>query len=104
MLEYRLTEDGVLIEKEVNVVENVMKEINAEDKDIKENFEAAAETKSEVPVKIGFWQKFKGFMLQEIDLLAPVDFTLRLTPYESKVLNEVKDFWLQDVRNDFKWN
>ena len=102
MLEYRLTEDGVLIEKEVNVVENVMKEINVDDKDVEESFEAAAQV--EVPVKIGFWQKFKGIMLKEVDLLAPVDFSLRLTPYESKVLNEVKNFWLQDVRNDFKWN
>ena len=104
MLEYRLTEDGVLIEKEVNVVENVMKEINAKDQEVKESFETAAQEKAELPVKQGFWQKFKGFMLKEVDLLAPVDFTLRLTPYESKVLKEVKDFWLQDVRNDFKWN
>lgn len=102
MLEYRLTEDGVLIEKEVNVVENVMKEINSEDKAVSENFEATAQ--ENMPVKQGFWSRFKKFMLQEVDLFAPVDFTLRLTPYESKVLNEVKDFWLQDVRNDFKWN
>ena len=101
MLEYRLTEDGVLIEKEVNVVENVMKEINPESQGVSAEFEAGA--KENVPVKQGFWQKFKSFMFKEIDLLAPVDFTLRLTPYESKVLKEVKDFWLQDVRNDFKW-
>ena len=101
MLEYRLTEDGVLIEKEVNVVENVMKEISQEEKGISEEFETT--TQETMPVKQGFWQKFKGFLFQEVDLLAPVDFTLRLTPYESKVLNEVKSFWLQDVRNDFKW-
>lgn len=101
MLEYRLTEDGVLIEKEVNVVENIMKEINPDAQAVSEEFEAVAQ--ENMPVKQGFWQKFKGFMFKEIDLLAPVDFTLRLTPYESKVLNEVKDFWLQDIKNDFKW-
>ncbi len=102
MLEYRLTEDGVLIEKEVNVVENVMKEINGEAQAVSEEFEAVSQ--ETMPVKQGFWQKFKKFMFQEVDLMAPVDFTLRLTPYESKVLKEVKDFWMQDVRNDFKWN
>lgn len=101
MLEYRLTEEGVLIEKEVNVVENVMKEVSSSQEDVAANFEDMAQ--SNMPVKQGFWSKFKSFMLQEVDLLAPVDFTLRLTPYESKVLNEVKDFWLQDVTNDFKW-
>ena len=84
-----------------SVVENVMKEINPEAQDVSAEFEAGAQ--ENMPVKQGFWQKFKGLMFKEIDLLAPVDFTLRLTPYESKVLNEVKNFWLQDVRNDFKW-
>ena len=79
-----------------------MKEINTEEAEVSANFEAVAQENK--PVKQGFWTKFKNFMLQEVDLFAPVDFTLRLTPYESKVLNEVKDFWLQDVRNDFKWN
>lgn len=101
MLEYRLTEDGVLIEKEVNVVESVMKEINPDEPEISEEFEAVAQ--ETMPVKQGFWGKFKNFMLKEIDLFAPVDFTLRLTPYESKVLKEVKDFWLQDIKSDFKW-
>ncbi len=102
MLEYRLTEDGVLIEKEVNVVENVMKEISANQAEVSEAFETKAQ--ENMPVKQGFWSRFKSFMLKEVDLMSPVDFTLRLTPYESKVLKEVKDFWLQDVRNDFKWN
>lgn len=96
MLEYKLTDDGVLIETERNVVDNVLKEVSTNNE--------VNQMKAEVPTELGFWQKFKKFWTKEVDLFAPVDFTLRLTPYQSKVLNEVKDFWTQDVRNDFKWN
>lgn len=96
MLEYKLTDDGVLIEVENNLTDEVMKEVSTTATET--NFEA------QVPTKIGFWQKFKNAMFKQVDLLAPVDFKLRLTPYEFKVLNEVKEFWTQDIRNEFKWN
>lgn len=44
---------------------------------------------SKVPVKAGFWQRFKSFWTQPI--------TLELTPKEKKVFAEVHAFWNQEV-------
>lgn len=54
-----------------------------------------SEDSSNLPVKVGFWGKVKGFLFQEIDLMAPV--TLELTPKEEKVFSDVHDFLFQDV-------
>ena len=44
---------------------------------------------SKVPVKVGFWQKFRDFWTQPV--------TLELTPKEKKVFAEVHTFWNQEV-------
>ena len=44
---------------------------------------------SKVPVKVGFWQRFKDFWTQPV--------TLELTPKEKKVFAEVHAFWNQEV-------
>lgn len=44
---------------------------------------------SKVPVKAGFWSKFKSFWLQPI--------VLELTPKEKKVFGEVHDFFNQEI-------
>ncbi|MBR3511980.1 MAG: hypothetical protein IKN74_03375 [Clostridia bacterium] len=45
---------------------------------------------------VGFWQKFKGFMFQEIDLNKPI--VLELTPKEEKVFSEVHSFLFQELK------
>ena len=44
---------------------------------------------SQVPAKVGFWQRFKDFWTQPI--------TLELTPKEKKVFAEVHAFWNQEI-------
>lgn len=109
MIEYRLNEYGILeeVQNENNNLENI--ELNNESP-----IENLMEDNSALPVKKGFWTKFKDFMFQpinvkdflfqEIDLYKEVNLiNLELTPYESRVLNQVKDFWTQDVTNTFKF-
>ena len=48
-----------------------------------------------LPAQVGLWGKIKGFLFQEIDLMAPV--VLELTPKEEKVLTEIHDFLFQEV-------
>lgn len=54
-----------------------------------ENFEA----RTEVPAEINTWTKIKNFLFQEI--------TVTMTPKQEKVLQEVHDFWHQEVNRDF---
>lgn len=42
-----------------------------------------------LPTKLGFWSKFKSFLLQDI--------SVELTPYQQKVEDEINDFLHQDV-------
>ena len=42
-----------------------------------------------VPTKISAWTKFRNFLFQEI--------TVTMTPKQEKVLQEVHDFWHQEV-------
>ena len=43
-----------------------------------------------LPVKVGFWTKFKAFWLQEIDWNKEIK--VELTPYQQKVEDEVNEF------------
>ena len=54
MVEYRLNEDGILVEVDSNL--GMMEEIEAEQ--ATETFNA--------PVETGFWTKFKNFILNKI--------------------------------------
>lgn len=47
------------------------------------------ENQTSLPTKVGFWSKFKTFLLQDI--------TVELTPYQQKVENEVNDFLHQEI-------
>lgn len=42
-----------------------------------------------LPTEVGFWSKFKAFLLQDI--------TVELTPYQQKVEDEINEFLHQDV-------
>ncbi len=51
-----------------------------------------------LPVKQGFWSKFKAFWLQEIDWNKEIK--VELTPYQQKVENEINDFLHQEITWD----
>jgi len=44
---------------------------------------------AELPVQQGFWAKFKGFWLQDINV--------ELTPYQQKVEDEINEFLHQEI-------
>lgn len=44
---------------------------------------------NKLPIKTGFWTKFKTFWLQEIKV--------ELTPYQQKVENEINEFLHQEI-------
>lgn len=109
MIEYRLNEEGILVEVESNSVEQ-NNEISLDNvntmNDSMLNGEVALENNN-LPVERGFWTKFKDFMFKEItfsNILPRVSFELELTSYEKKVFTEVRDFWTQDIRDIFKRN
>ncbi len=47
------------------------------------------ENETQLPVKVGFWSKFKAFWLQDI--------TVELTPYQQKVEDEINEFLHQEI-------
>ena len=49
----------------------------------------------DLPVKRGFWSKFKAFWLQEIDWNKEIK--VELTPYQQKVEDEINDFLHQQI-------
>ena len=55
-----------------------------------------------LPVKQGFWSKFKAFWLQEIDWNREIK--VELTPYQQKVEDEINEFLHQDVSFSGFWN
>jgi hypothetical protein len=48
-----------------------------------------------LPAKVGFWNKFKTFWLQEIDWNKEIK--VELTPKQQKVENEVNEFLHQEI-------
>ena len=86
MIEYRLNEQGLLVEVETG--SEVNKELTFDSQ----------------MVESGFWSKFKSFMFRELNfssVFPRVSFELDLTDYEKKVFGEVRDFWTKDVRTMF---
>ena len=51
--------------------------------------------KTELPVKVGFWQKFKAFWLQEIDWNKEIK--VELTPHQQKIEDEINEFLHQEI-------
>ena len=50
---------------------------------------------SNLPAKVGFWNKFKAFWLQEIDWNKEIK--VELTPYQQKVEDEINEFLHQEI-------
>ncbi len=50
---------------------------------------------SNLPAKQSVWSKVKGFLFQEIDLMAPIK--VELTPYQQKVEDEINEFLHQEI-------
>ena len=48
-----------------------------------------------LPVKNGFWSKFKAFWLQEIDWNKEIK--VELTPYQQKIEDEINEFLHQEI-------
>ena len=51
--------------------------------------------KSNLPVKAGFWTRFKAFWLQDIDWNKNIE--VELTPYQQKVEDEINEFLHQEI-------
>ncbi len=60
-----------------------------------ENAGTIRQSKGNLPAKIGFWDKFKAFWLQEIDWNREIK--VELTPYQQKVEDEINEFLHQDI-------
>ena len=50
---------------------------------------------SNLPIKQGFWSKFKAFWLQDIDWKKEIK--VELTPYQQKVEDEINEFLHQEI-------
>lgn len=48
-----------------------------------------------LPTKVGFWNKFKAFWLQDIDWNKEIK--VELTPYQQKVEDEINEFFHQEI-------
>ena len=81
------------LEQEKNVFGGVSFENDKQDKEVIEN--AGTIMKSELPVKVGFWQKFKAFWLQEVEWNKEIK--VELTPKQQKVENEINEFLHQEI-------
>lgn len=51
--------------------------------------------KPELPAKVGFWQRFKSFWLQDIDWNKEIK--VELTPAQQKVEDEINEFLHQEI-------
>ena len=57
--------------------------------------EAGTIRNEKLPAKVGFWQKFKAFWLQEIDWNKEIK--VELTPKQQKVEDEINEFLHQEI-------
>ena len=66
-----------------------------EDQQTQENAGTIRQQGRNLPTKVGFWNKFKAFWLQDIDWNREIK--VELTPYQQKVEDEINEFLHQDV-------
>ena len=78
---------GVEFEENNNNVENIV------NNEVPEN--AGTIRNDKLPVKTGFWNKFKAFWLQDIDWNKEIK--VELTPYQQKVEDEINEFLHQEI-------
>ena len=50
-----------------------------------------------LPVKQGFWSKFKAFWLQDAEAFLAQEIKVELTPKQQKIENEINEFLYQEV-------
>ena len=50
-----------------------------------------------LPVKQGFWSRFKAFWLQDADEFLNKEIKVELTPYQQKIEDEINEFLYQEV-------
>lgn len=60
-----------------------------------ENAGTIRQAGSNLPTKVGFWNKFKAFWLQDIDWNREIK--VELTPYQQKVEDEINEFLHQEI-------
>lgn len=71
---------------------------NSEVEEVQANtqgMEAGTIRNEKLPAKVGFWQKFKAFWLQEIDWNKEIK--VELTPKQQKVEDEINEFLHQEI-------
>ena len=89
------------LNQENNVFGGISFENEVQNNEAVEN--AGTIQKAELPAKVGFWQKFKAFWLQDIDWNKEIK--VELTPAQQKVEDEINDFLHQEITwekvNDF---
>lgn len=50
-----------------------------------------------LPVKQGFWSRFKAFWLQDAEEFLNKEIKVELTPYQQKIEDEINEFLHQEV-------
>ena len=67
--------------------------VEGENNQVQEN--AGTIRNTNLPIKSGFWSKFKAFWLQEVDWKKEIK--VELTPYQQKVEDEINEFLHQEI-------
>lgn len=85
---------------EVNKVSGVfggveLEGFQKEEQQIPENAGTIRQAGTDLPMKVGFWNKFKSFWLKDIEWNKEIK--IELTPYEQKIEDEINDFLHQDI-------
>ena len=81
---------------EENKVSGVFGGVEINDNNEANNTENAGTIRNtNLPVKRGFWNKFKAFWLQEIDWNKEIK--VELTPYQQKIEDEINEFLHQEI-------
>lgn len=66
-----------------------------EEQQAQENAGTIRQAGSNLPTKVGFWNKFKAFWLQDIDWNKEIK--VELTPHQQKIEDEINEFLHQEI-------
>lgn len=69
--------------------------LKKEEERVQENAGTIRQAGSNLPAKVGFWNKFKAFWLQDIDWNKEIK--VELTPSQQKVEDEINEFLHQEI-------
>lgn len=78
-----------------NGVSGIYGNVEFENSGIQPNAGTIRTNGNNLPIKNGFWNKFKSFWLQEIDWNKEIK--VELTPYQQKVEDEINEFLHQEI-------